>query len=284
MIELARTAFGAARALKFDQTTFWALKQAGPAFGVRGVPPNPEIPHHQNSSLTAHANQNLRWSLIFRNFCSLIISSESQVPGPSSMWAGKEFEMKHLLRTLTFSSALWGTLLILTPVLHSQSFSTTRHWGYEGGFRDGFDYGHDAQLHGVPLNERQTTEYRYAGHGYRESLGPREEYQVGYREGFRLGAEDGFAGVSVRRDELLRDTPETREEIQSLAADTGYHDGAASGLTDLRNHQAFHPAEHDSWKNADHGYRPALGTRDAYRRAYRTAFEAGYQDVYNGRY
>jgi hypothetical protein len=192
--------------------------------------------------------------------------------------------MKHPLRTLTSAFALSGLLVFVTPILYAQRDSTSRHWGYEHGFRDGFDYGQDAHAQGNPLDERETSEYRYADRGYRESHGPRDEYRIGYREGFRLGAEDGFAGISIRRDDLLRDRPEVREEFQSLAADTGYHDGLARGLADFQNHQSFRPAENDLWRNADHGYQQSLGTRDAYRRAYRTAFEEGYREAYDGRF
>jgi len=163
-----------------------------------------------------------------------------------------------------------------------------RHHGYEHGFRDGFEYGRDLRARGGAL-DFNTDAYREADHGYQAIFGSREEFQTGYREGYRIGVDDGFKGVTTRleqafsEDRYASERPDQRGNYLDVAADVAYRDGLSAGLKDYRDHRAFRAAEHDAWKDADHGYDRAFGSKDEYRRAYRTAFESGYRDGYSGR-
>jgi hypothetical protein len=63
------------------------------------------------------------------------------------------------------------------------------------------------------------------------------------------------------------------------AYDRGFQDGHSRGETDARARLRFDYSRHDSYRNADDGYR-GYGDRDAYRSLFRQGFVAGYDEGY----
>jgi hypothetical protein len=51
-------------------------------------------------------------------------------------------------------------------------------------------------------------------------------------------------------------------------------------LTDRKD---YRPEKHDSYEDADHGYRKNYGSKDSYKGEYRKGFLRGYQDAFNRR-
>lgn len=70
-------------------------------------------------------------------------------------------------------------------------------------------------------------------------------------------------------------------QIERIAYDNGYRDGARAGERDGRSGRPFSYNRHDDWRDADDGYRREYGNYDFYRRSYRNAFETGYSESYN---
>ncbi len=170
-----------------------------------------------------------------------------------------------------------STLSVVT--LCGQSTSDVRQHGYEHGFRDGFAYGRGCEARGAkvdPVNEPHD-----AQKGWVTSFGPVAEYEKGYREGFRLGAEDGVIGVTVRLQKLFGDESyKGGKDASDVAEDLGYRDGVDAGVKDASDHAPSRPGAASGWKAADRGYQVGFGDKDAYQRTYRTAFEEGYRAAY----
>jgi hypothetical protein len=180
--------------------------------------------------------------------------------------------------TLLLSIAASSVAIIAQP-----ADSETRHHGYEHGYRDGFAYGQDARSRGASLDTNGDA-YRNADHGYRAEFGLKEEYETGYREGYRVGADDGFANRIERLEKMFATDseapPNDRWGGYDVAAELGYRDGVKSGIKDSRDRHSFRPTEHDQWKDGDRGYHDSLGSKEAYKASYRKAYESGYRDGY----
>jgi hypothetical protein len=67
----------------------------------------------------------------------------------------------------------------------------------------------------------------------------------------------------------------------NFAFDTGYRDGYAEGLNDGRARHRNDPYGESRWRNGDHDYNRAVGSRQFYRVNYRQGFENGYSRGYN---
>jgi hypothetical protein len=202
-----------------------------------------------------------------------------------------------MLSSLTLTLGL-AMLAPLMPAAAQQAFTseslTARRAGYERGYRDGFQYGRDVKARNVALDFR-TDVYEQGDRGYRAYLGSAVDYRAGFREGYQLGAEDGYRGVVTRLEETFSySTPidpdrvrddryvtiyqQRRWEPAHVAEDIGYRDGVNAGLKDFRKDRKFDLQDHDAWKEADHGYHKSYGSKDAYKAAYRAAYESGYKD------
>jgi hypothetical protein len=70
-------------------------------------------------------------------------------------------------------------------------------------------------------------------------------------------------------------------DIERRAYDIGYRDGVRAGERDGRSGRQFSFNRHDEWRDGDDGYRRDYGSRDFYRRSFRTGFESGYAEAYN---
>jgi len=139
-------------------------------------------------------------------------------------------------------------------------------------------------------------DYRRADLGYEDYMGDRHNFQRGYREGYKAGYDDGSNNRRLRSDIYgLNDTydpdrvPRSDRDAQGyanwshgdVAFDTGYRDGLGAGQKDLHERKDYRPEKHDSYEDADHGYRKSFGTKDQYKEQYRKGFLRGYQDAFN---
>ena len=74
--------------------------------------------------------------------------------------------------------------------------------------------------------------------------------------------------------------PPPREAYVSAAARTGYRDGFDAGRDDARHRDRFDPVRARRYRDGDHDYDRRYGSRDDYKREYRSSFERGYRDGY----
>jgi hypothetical protein len=72
--------------------------------------------------------------------------------------------------------------------------------------------------------------------------------------------------------------PSAREVDGSVAARNGYRDGLDAGRDDARHRGRFDPVRARRYREGDHDYDRRYGSRDEYKREYRSAFERGYRD------
>jgi hypothetical protein len=77
--------------------------------------------------------------------------------------------------------------------------------------------------------------------------------------------------------------PPPSREVIAAAARTGYRDGVDAGRDDARHRDRFDPARARRYRDGDHDYDRRYGSRDEYKREYRSAFERGYRDGYERR-
>jgi hypothetical protein len=72
--------------------------------------------------------------------------------------------------------------------------------------------------------------------------------------------------------------PPAREVYNDVAARNGYRDGLDAGRDDARHRERFDPVRARRYREGDHDYDRRYGSRDEYKREYRSAFERGYRD------
>lgn len=170
--------------------------------------------------------------------------------------------------------------------------------GYQHGYRDGLRQGR-ADLNNNVRASFDSEDYRRADLGYEDYMGNRRDFQSGYRDGYKAGYDDGYNNRRVRSDVygLNGDTydpdrvPRSDRDAEGypnwgygdVALDTGYRDGLGAGQKDLKDRKEYRPEKHDSYEDADHGYRKNYGSKDLYKQEYRKGFLRGYQDAFNRR-
>jgi flagellar biosynthesis/type III secretory pathway protein FliH len=74
---------------------------------------------------------------------------------------------------------------------------------------------------------------------------------------------------------------DTWRDFERRAYENGYRDGLRAGERDGRSGRPFSVSRHDDWRDADDGYYRGYASRDEYRRAFRSGFEAGYRESYD---
>jgi len=186
---------------------------------------------------------------------------------------------------------------VMTAAAQDYGGSTdAREHGYQHGYRDGVRQGRaDLQANASPNYE--SDDYRRADLGYEEYMGPRPDFQRGYRNGYKDGYEDGYRNRPLRsqvyglREGYDPDRIPRNEEgryyenwgYADVAFDTGYRDGLSAGQMDFREKKDYRPEKHDSYEDGDHGYRKSYGSKDRYKEQYRKGFLRGYEDAFNRR-
>jgi hypothetical protein len=76
--------------------------------------------------------------------------------------------------------------------------------------------------------------------------------------------------------------PPPRGRYLSVAAENGYRDGIEAGRNDARHRERFDPIRARRYREGDHDYDRRYGSRDEYKREYRSAFERGYREGFSG--
>jgi hypothetical protein len=171
---------------------------------------------------------------------------------------------------------------------------------YDNGFREGAEEGQNDARHNRDFSPQRHDEYRDADDGYRRGDGDREYYRRSYRQGFEAGYRESYS----RNTRGGRDDRGWRDErgvvppvviapsyppnsgygsYRSIAADNGYRDGIDAGRNDARDRERFDPVRAKRYREGDHDYNDRYGSRDDYKREYRSWFERGYRDGYEGR-
>ena len=168
---------------------------------------------------------------------------------------------------------------------------------YDNGFREGAEEGQNDARHNRGFSPQRHDEYRDADDGYRRGDGDREYYRRSYRQGFEAGYRESYSR-NTRDDRDWRDERSVVPPVviapgyppnggygsyRSIAADNGYRDGVDAGRNDARNRERFDPVRAKRYREGDHDYNDRYGSRDEYKREYRSSFERGYRDGYEGR-
>jgi hypothetical protein len=165
-----------------------------------------------------------------------------------------------------------------------------RQHGYEHAYRDGADQGRQDRSRRVAYNLNNGGDQNGA-RGYEGFMGNRGQYIKGYREGYKAGYDDAYYGRPDRYSQIYGRTtngnqPPTRGDVYAarpwsaadMAIDVGYRDGVTAGQQDRGRNTRSNFESTDIYRNADLGYRPSYGDRDAYRLKFRDSFTRGYQD------
>ncbi len=190
--------------------------------------------------------------------------------------------------------ALLITTLLVAPACASQGVFDrypARNQRVDGrAYRNGYEAGriegeNDARR-GRRFDYSDSNVYRSANRGYRNnSYGSRDEYRLAFRQGFAAGYDDGYRR-NARGDRNSR-PPNVyggREDgggvYRSPAADNGFRDGYAQGRDDARDGDRYDPVRASRYREGDHDYNGRYGSRDAYKRDYRAAFQQGYDRGY----
>jgi hypothetical protein len=185
-------------------------------------------------------------------------------------------------------------------------YQDARRAGYDNGYRDGVKRGEQAARDRKAFNAQLERDYRDATNGYNRSYGDRERYRDDYRGGFAQGYRDGY----YRRDS--RDSRDQygrypgygnngrygngngnqgngnrygygRNNAGYGAFQNGASDGYRKGLEDIEKRRYPDVSRHSWYRNGDHDYDRAYGSKDAYRIEYRRGFQEGYNRAFRSR-
>lgn len=158
---------------------------------------------------------------------------------------------------------------------------------YNGGLSQGRARGEDDARRGRAYDVRRHQEYRNADRNY--GVGTRafrSGFETGYDEGYRRYASGGYGYPPNARTYPTypgRQDPYyggARGRYGSVAFDNGYRDGYAAGVSDARDRDPYDPVRQKRYRDGDRGYDNDYGSRDAYKRDYRSAFQRGYEEGY----
>ena len=89
------------------------------------------------------------------------------------------------------------------------------------------------------------------------------------------------ARVSYQSQYPAPQYPVPPEAIGARAYQRGYVEGRTHGERDRLDGRRFDYARHNDYRDADDGYRRALGDREFYRRVFRQGFQTGYTESFN---
>jgi hypothetical protein len=71
-------------------------------------------------------------------------------------------------------------------------------------------------------------------------------------------------------------------ELRQTALNAGYSEGVAAGRTDGQRKEPFNFKDETEYRSATKGYSSSLGDKALYQRYFRSGFEKGYRDGWNG--
>jgi hypothetical protein len=168
---------------------------------------------------------------------------------------------------------------------------------YDNGYREGLENGQSDARRNRDFSYQRHDEYRDADHGFHRGDGDvnlyrssfRQGFQAGYNESFNRYARNGrdYPRVVVPAPSVIYPAPRAGYPaprggvyVSSPAAQIGYRDGVEAGRHDARDRNRFDPVRAKRYREGDHDYNGRYGSRDAYKREYRAAFEQGYREGY----
>jgi hypothetical protein len=176
-------------------------------------------------------------------------------------------------------------------------YADARRAAHENGYRDGLKRGEQAARSNKAFDARMERDYRDASNGYNRSYGDRDRYRDDYRGGFALGYRDGY----YRRDAQYPGNGNGNGNRYGNGNGNGsgygygngygrngaygaFQNGASDGyrkrLEDIEKRRYPDVSRHSWYRNGDHDYDRAYGSRDAYRIDYRRGFEEGYDRAF----
>jgi len=90
------------------------------------------------------------------------------------------------------TAAILAMLFAVPGMTHDRNDRESAYrYGYEAGYREGFDHARDDYRRGVGYDLR-SHEYRKADFGYQKWMGKKGDYKKGYRNGYELGYREGY--------------------------------------------------------------------------------------------
>jgi Ca2+-binding EF-hand superfamily protein len=142
--------------------------------------------------------------------------------------------------------------------------------GYNTGIDEGRQAGKGASVSGRWDLEGQS-ELKRADSGYDARVGPRAEYQTGFRAGFRDGYKESFGPRNTETPAY--NAGHAKGLVEGRQA--GRDDRNANGRWDLEGQREL--------EQADSGYEERLGPRNEYQAGYRAGFRLGYKEGFGPR-
>jgi hypothetical protein len=214
-------------------------------------------------------------------------------PGLNSLPMPRLMPRVTMLRAQTLPITLAALLaLSATPACAQGTYGYPRSSvriddrAYRNGYDEGRTQGERDGRDGRAFDYGRHREYKTATEGYGGD-GNRNEYREIFRQGFVAGYDDGyrryarsFPQYPSSRPPVYGDRDRGVAAYRSPAASRGYQDGFDEGRKDGRDGKRFDPAAESRYRSGDHGYEREYGSRDAYKRDYRAAFEDGYDRGY----
>ena len=178
------------------------------------------------------------------------------------------------------------------------SYADAQRSAYDNGYRDGLKRGEQAARDRRGLDVERERDYRQADNGYNRSFGDRDRYRDNYRGGFAQGYRDGYSRGGYESDrgvlgngrvypDVDRRYPDANRGYGGYGSRTGYgafqngvSDGYRKGLDDVQDRKYPDVSRQKWYRNGDHNYDKAYGSKDAYRVEYRRGFLEGYNRAY----
>jgi hypothetical protein len=156
---------------------------------------------------------------------------------------------------------------------------------YNRGYREGRESGVEDARRGRSYDLRRHGEYRdnRRGDDRGDLRAFRQGFETGYDEGYRLYARGGYgsAAPNYPRSSGPYDGGGSRGRVYGGAASqNGYRDGFEAGERAGRKGDRFDPVREKRYRDGDHDYDRRDGSREEYKRGYRSAFQQGYDDGY----
>lgn len=197
--------------------------------------------------------------------------------------------MKRQIRMALFAvmiTLLLGTVALADDDDYYRRSGNGQQIAYQNGYRDGLNHGREEARERDP-NDFRTRDYEQASRGYQSWMGPLVQYQAAYRDGYRQGYNAAFGNRGNRpwyggrdgdgdRDDGYRNGDRWPSARRSPAYSIGRQDGEEMAIGDIRQRKPYNPNPRAKYDDADHGYRPEYGDKNAYRAEYKRGYYDGY--------